>query len=180
MLERYRGKVLPALVRRFGYHSVMQAPRVLKVTLNVGLGRAVSDRKLLDGAMHDLGLIAGQRPVLTRARKSVSNFKVRAGWPVGCKVTLRGRRMYEFLDRLVSITLPRIRDFRGLSENAFDGRGNYNLGIQEHIVFSEIDYDSASTLFGLDICITTSTSGDEEARALLVALNFPLRGARGE
>ena len=180
MLQLYREKSVPELLKLFGYHSIMQVPRVMKTTVNVGLGRAVSDKKLLDGAMRDLALITGQRPVLTRARKSVSNFKVRMGWPVGCKVTLRGPRMYEFLDRLVSVTLPRIRDFRGLSGNAFDGRGNYSLGIREHFVFPEIDYDSSVAPFGMDICVTTSVTAsvtaDDEAKALLTSLNFPLRG----
>lgn len=171
----YREDIVPALVKQFGYSSVMAAPRVTKVVLNMGLGEAVSDRKVVDAAMGDMAAIAGQRPVMTRARKSIAGFKIRDGWPIGCKVTLRRARMYEFLDRLVNVTLPRIRDFRGLSPRSFDGRGNYSLGIREQIVFPEIDYDKVDALRGLDIIITTSARNDEEGRALLDGFKFPFR-----
>lgn len=171
----YRERIVPALMERFGYSSPMAVPRVVKVTINMGVGEAVADRKIIEHAMADMALIAGQRPVITRARKSEAGFKIREGWPIGCKVTLRRARMYEFLDRLVNAALPRIRDFRGLSTRAFDGRGNYSLGIREQIVFPEIDYDKVDTLRGMDIVITTSACNDEEGRALLEGFNFPFR-----
>jgi large subunit ribosomal protein L5 len=153
----------------------MQVPRITKVTINMGVGEAVADRKLIEHALSDMVKIAGQKPVVTKARKSVSNFKVREGWPIGCMVTLRRERMYEFLDRLISIAIPRIRDFRGLSPRSFDGRGNYTLGIKEQIIFPEIDYDKIDKIRGLDITITTTARSDEEAKALLLAFNFPIR-----
>lgn len=171
----YREQIVPALVEKFDYSSVMAAPRVTRITLNMGLGEAVSDRKVIDAAMADMARIAGQQPVATRARKSVAGFKIREGWPIGCKVTLRRARMYEFLDRLVNVALPRIRDFRGLSPKSFDGHGNYSLGIREQIVFPEIDYDKVDTLRGMDVVITTSANSDEEGRALLDGFNFPFR-----
>lgn len=153
----------------------MEVPHIVKITLNMGVGEAVADKKVIDHAVEDLTKIAGQKPVVTKARKSVSNFKVREGWPVGCKVTLRKERMYEFLDRLISIAIPRIRDFRGLSARSFDGRGNYSLGIKEQIIFPEIDYDKIDAIRGMDITITTTAKSDAECRALLTAFNFPLR-----
>jgi len=173
--EFYRKTVVDQLTGQFGYSTPMRVPRITKITLNMGLGEAIADKKVIDNAVSDMTRIAGQKPVVTKARKSVANFKVREGWPIGCKVTLRRERMYEFLDRLISIAIPRIRDFRGLSPKAFDGRGNYSLGVKEQIIFPEIDYDKIDTLRGLDITITTSASTDEEARALLKAFNFPLR-----
>ncbi|MCK5668321.1 MAG: 50S ribosomal protein L5, partial [Gammaproteobacteria bacterium] len=155
--------------------SVMQVPRLTKVTLNMGLGEAVADKKIIQHAVSDMEKIAGQKPVVNLARKSVANFKVREGWPVGCKVTLRRERMYEFMDRLISISIPRIRDFRGFSAKSFDGRGNYSLGVKEQIIFPEIDYDKIDTLRGMDITITTTAKTDDEGRALLTAFNFPLR-----
>jgi len=171
----YREQVVPALMKQFGYSSVMQVPRIEKITLNMGVGEAVSDRKVLDHAMVDLARIAGQKPVVTRARKSIANFKIRAGFPIGCRVTLRGARMYEFLDRLINIAMPRIRDFRGVSSRAFDGRGNYNLGVREQIIFPEIEYDKIDAIRGLNITITTTARSDDEARALLTAFRFPFR-----
>lgn len=172
---RYREEIVPALVKQFGYSSVMATPRVTKITVNMGLGEAVSDRKVVDAAMADMAQITGQRPVMTRARKSIAGFKIREGWPVGCKVTLRRTRMYEFLDRLVNVALPRIRDFRGINPRSFDGRGNYSLGITEQLVFPEIDYDKVDALRGMDIIITTSARNNEEGRALLDGFNFPFR-----
>jgi large subunit ribosomal protein L5 len=171
----YREKVVPELMKKFGYKTVMQVPRITKITLNMGVGEAVGDRKVLDAAVADLTRIAGQKPVVTRARKSIANFKVRAGFPIGCMVTLRGARMYEFLDRLVNIAMPRIRDFRGVSGRAFDGRGNYSLGIREQIIFPEIEYDKIDAIRGMDIAITTTAKSDEEAKALLAAFRFPFR-----
>lgn len=171
----FREQIVPALVERFGYSTPMAAPRVTKITLNMGVGEAVADRKVIDHAMGDMAIIAGQKPVMTRARKSEAGFKIREGWPVGCKVVLRRARMYEFLDRLVNAALPRIRDFRGLNPRAFDGRGNYSLGVREQIVFPEIDYDKVDTLRGMDIIITTSARNDEEGRALLDGFSFPFR-----
>lgn len=171
----YKDQIVPTLVEKFGFTSVMAAPQVTRVTVNMGLGEAVSDRKVVESAMADMAAITGQQPVVTRARKSVAGFKIREGWPIGCKVTLRRARMYEFLDRLVNVALPRIRDFRGLSPKAFDGRGNYSLGIREQIVFPEIDYDKVDTLRGMDIAITTSATNDEQGRALLDGFNFPFR-----
>ncbi len=172
----YQDEVAPKLREQLGYRNVMEVPRLVKITLNMGVGEAVGDKKILDNAQRDMALIAGQKPIVTHARKSIAGFKIRQGWPIGCKVTLRRARMYEFLDRLVNIAIPRIRDFRGLSPRAFDGRGNYSLGVREQIIFPEIDYDQIDTLRGLDITITTTARTDEEGRALLAAFNFPFRG----
>ncbi|MDE0349993.1 MAG: 50S ribosomal protein L5 [Gammaproteobacteria bacterium] len=172
---RYDEEIRPALVERFAYRTPMQAPRLVKVTLNMGVGEAVADRKIMDNAVSDLTLIAGQKAIVTLARKSEAAFKIRAGWPVGCKVTLRRERMYEFVDRLIGIAIPRMRDFRGLNPRSFDGRGNYSLGVSEQIVFPEIDYDKVDAVRGLDIAITTSARTDEEGLALLQAFNFPFR-----
>jgi large subunit ribosomal protein L5 len=173
--EHYKNTVGPALMERFGYKTPMQIPRLEKVTINMGVGEALADKKVLDNAVADLTRISGQRPVITKARKSVAAFKVREGWPIGCKVTVRGDRMYEFLDRLINVAIPRTRDFRGFSPRAFDGRGNYNLGITEQIIFPEIDYDQIDKIRGLDIAITTSARTDEEGRALLEGFSFPFR-----
>ena len=173
--DLYRESIVPSLRERFGYTSVMQVPRVEKVTLNMGVGEAVGDRKILDKAVSDMRLISGQKPVVTLARKSVAAFKIREGWPIGCKTTLRRDRMYEFLDRLINIAIPRTRDFRGFSPRAFDGRGNYSLGIREQIIFPEIDYDKTDAIRGLDVTITTSASTDDEALALLAGFKFPFR-----
>jgi len=175
--ERYEKEVVPQLMKAFGYVNVMQAPRVSKVVLNMGVGGAVQDSKLLDSAMNDLATITGQRPVVTRAKRSISNFKIRAGMRIGCKVTLRGARMWEFLDRLVNVVLPRVRDFGGISPNSFDGRGNFAMGLREQLVFPEIDYDKVDKIRGMDIIITTTAKTDEEARALLRALGMPFREA---
>jgi large subunit ribosomal protein L5 len=174
--EHYKEKVVPELTQKFGYKSPMEVPRIQKITVNIGVGKATQDRKILDNAVGDLTKIAGQKPVVTKAKKSIANFKVRVGYPIGCMVTLRGQRMYEFLDRLVSIAMPRIRDFRGVSNRSFDGRGNYSLGVKEQIIFPEIDYDKIDALRGMDIAIATTAKTDEEARALLRAFNFPFRG----
>lgn len=171
----YKERIVPELVKRFNYKSIMQAPRITKITINMGLGEAVADKKVLDNALNDLALISGQRGVLTRARKSIAGFKIRAGMPIGCKVTLRRERMYEFLDRLINVAIPRIRDFRGLNPKAFDGHGNYTIGIKEQIIFPEIDYDKIDALRGMDITITTTAQTDDEGRALLEAFNFPFR-----
>jgi large subunit ribosomal protein L5 len=171
----YREKVVPDLMKQFGYKTVMQAPRIRKITLNMGVGETVNDKKVLDFALADMMRIAGQKPVVTKSGKSIANFKIRANFPVGCMVTLRGARMYEFLDRLVNIAIPRIRDFRGVSNRAFDGRGNYSLGVKEQIIFPEIEYDKIDVLRGLDIAITTSAKTDDEARALLSAFRFPFK-----
>lgn len=171
----YREKVVPELVQKFGYKTTMQVPRIRKITINMGVGEAVGDKKMLDNAMADMAKIAGQKPVLTKARRSIANFKLRAGFPIGCMVTLRGARMYEFLDRLVNIAIPRIRDFRGVSNRAFDGRGNYSLGIREQIIFPEIEYDKIDTLRGMNIAITTTAKTDDEAKALLAAFRFPFK-----
>jgi large subunit ribosomal protein L5 len=171
----YREKVVPELMQKFSYNSVMQVPRLKKITVNMGVGETTSDRKVLDNALADMQKIAGQKPVITNARKSIANFKVRAGFPIGCMVTLRGARMYEFLDRLVNVAIPRIRDFRGVSNRAFDGRGNYSLGIREQIIFPEIDYDKIDALRGMNIAITTTAKTDDEARALLAAFRFPFK-----
>ncbi len=173
--QQYYDQVRKTLRERFQYRSVMQVPRITKITLNMGVGEAVGDKKVIEHAMDDMAKIAGQRPVVTRARKSIAGFNIRQGWPIGCKVTLRRERMYEFLERLIHIAIPRIRDFRGLSPRAFDGRGNYSMGVHEQIIFPEIDYDKIDALRGLDITITTSAPSDEEARALLGAFNFPFR-----
>jgi len=173
--EMYRQTVVPKMIEQFGYANMMQVPKITKITLNMGVGEAVTNKKVMESATEDLERISGQKPVVTKARKSVANFKIRAGWPVGTKVTLRRERMYEFLDRLISVAIPRIRDFRGLSNRSFDGRGNYSFGLREQIVFPEIDYDKVDALRGLDVVITTTASSDEEAKALLLAFNFPIR-----
>jgi large subunit ribosomal protein L5 len=171
----YREKVVPDLMQKFGYKTIMQVPRIRKITLNMGIGETTGDKKILDNALADMTKIAGQKPVVTKARKSIANFKVRAGFPIGCMVTLRGARMYEFLDRLVNVAIPRIRDFRGVSNRAFDGRGNYSLGVREQIIFPEIEYDKIDALRGMDIAITTTAKTDDEARALLGAFRFPFK-----
>jgi large subunit ribosomal protein L5 len=171
----YKEKIVPELVNRFKYASVMQVPRIEKITLNMGVGEAVADKKFLQNAVEDMQKIAGQKPIITHARKSIAGFKIREGMPVGCKVTLRREKMYEFLDRLISIAIPRIRDFRGLNPKAFDGRGSYSMGIKEQIIFPEIDYDKIDVLRGMDITITTTAKSDEEARALLEVFKFPFR-----
>ncbi|GIX27521.1 50S ribosomal protein L5 [Pelomicrobium sp. G1] len=173
--QYYRETVVPELMKRFGYKSVMQVPRIEKITLNMGVGEAVADKKVIENAVADLERIAGQKPVVTKARKSIAAFKIRAGFPVGCMVTLRRARMYEFLDRLISIAIPRIRDFRGLSPRAFDGRGGYSMGVKEQIIFPEIEYDKIDALRGMNITITTTARTDEEARALLAAFKFPFK-----
>jgi len=173
--EQYKSQIVPQLMSKFEYKSVMQVPKITKVTLNIGLGEAIGDKKVVERAIGDMQAIAGQKPVVCLARKSVAGFKVREGWPIGCKVTLRRERMYEFLDRLISIAIPRIRDFRGFSGKAFDGRGNYSLGVKEQIIFPEIDYDKIDALRGMDITITTSARTDEEGRALLDGFSFPLK-----
>jgi len=171
----YKETILPALVQQFGYKSVMQAPRLTKITLNMGVGGAVADKKILQSALSDMEKISGQKPVITLARKSIAGFKIRDDMPIGCKVTLRSDRMYEFLDRLISISIPRIRDFRGLSPKSFDGRGNYSMGVKEQIIFPEIDYDKIDTLRGMDITITTTAKTNEEGLALLKLFNFPFK-----
>ncbi|MCU7554472.1 50S ribosomal protein L5 [Alteromonas sp. ASW11-19] len=171
----YTETVVAELAKQFNYKSVMQVPRIEKITLNMGLGEAVADKKVLENAQADMAAIAGQKPIVTVARKSVAGFKIREGYPIGCKVTLRGERMWEFLERLVSIAIPRIRDFRGLSAKSFDGRGNYSMGVREQIIFPEVDFDKVDKVRGMDITITTSANTDEEARALLTAFNFPFR-----
>lgn len=173
--EYYRDTVVNQLREQLDYHSIMAVPRIEKLTLNMGVGEAVGDKKILEHAMNDMAKISGQRPMLTRARKSVAGFKIREDWPIGCKVTLRRGRMYEFLDRLINVAIPRIRDFRGLSPKSFDGRGNYNMGIREQIIFPEIDYDQIDAIRGMNITITTTAETDEEGRALLKAFNFPFR-----
>ena len=176
MKEYYQKEVVPALAQQLGFSNTMRVPRITKVVLNMGLGEAVADKKILENAANDLELISGQKVIVTKARKSIAGFKIREGWPIGCKVTLRGERMYEFLERLVDIAIPRIRDFRGLSPRSFDGRGNFAMGVNEQIIFPEIDYDKIDTLRGLDITITTTAQNDDEGRALLTALRFPFRG----
>jgi large subunit ribosomal protein L5 len=173
--EQYSTTIVPELTEKFGYKSVMQVPRITKITVNMGVGETVQDKKLLDNAVGDLTKIAGQKPVVTKAKKSIATFKVRKDYPVGCMVTLRGTRMYEFLDRLVTIAMPRIRDFRGVSARSFDGRGNYNIGFKEQIIFPEIEYDKIDKLRGMNISITTTAKTDDEARALLAAFKFPFR-----
>jgi len=175
LLQHYREQVVPQLMEQFQYKNVMEVPKITKVTLNMGVGEAVGDKKIMDHAVSDMTLIAGQKPVVTNARKSVAAFKIREGWPIGCKVTLRSERMYEFLDRLVNIAIPRIRDFRGLSPKSFDGRGNYSMGVREQIIFPEIDYDKIDALRGMDIVITTTARSDDEGRALLAGFNFPFK-----
>lgn len=173
--QQYLEKVVPDMMQKFGYKTAMQVPRIRKITLNMGVGETVQDKKILDHAVGDLTKIAGQKPVITKAKKSIATFKVRKDYPVGCMVTLRGARMYEFLDRLVSIAIPRIRDFRGISARAFDGRGNYSMGVKEQIIFPEIEYDKIDALRGLNISITTTAKSDDEARALLAAFQFPFK-----
>ncbi|MGD8177359.1 50S ribosomal protein L5 [Marinimicrobium sp. ARAG 43.8] len=174
--ELYSKELAPKLKDELGLANVMEVPRITKITINMGVGEAVGDKKVLENAIGDLEKIAGQKVVTTKARKSIAGFKIRDGWPIGCKVTLRKDRMYEFLDRLVSIAIPRIRDFRGISPKQFDGRGNFSMGVNEQIIFPEIDYDKVDKLRGLDICITTTARNDEEGRALLKAFNFPFKG----
>lgn len=174
--EVYRKEIVPKLREEFGYKNVMEVPKITKITLNMGVGEAAQDRKAIDGAVTDMTAIGGQKPVVTNARNSVAGFKIREGWPIGCKVTLRKERMFEFLERLVDVAVPRIRDFRGLNAKSFDGRGNYSMGLREQIVFPEIEYDKIDKLRGLDITITTTAKTDDEARALLRAFNFPLKG----
>ncbi|MDR3770396.1 MAG: 50S ribosomal protein L5 [Sutterella parvirubra] len=171
----YHDTIVPELMKKFGYKTVMQVPRITKITLNMGVGEAVNDKKLVDNALADMTKIAGQKPVITRTRKAIANFKIRENMPIGCMVTLRGERMYDFLDRLVTIAFPRVRDFRGVSGRAFDGRGNYNIGLKEQIIFPEIEYDKIDALRGMNISITTTAKTDEEAKALLAGFNFPFR-----
>ncbi|MCL1148472.1 50S ribosomal protein L5 [Shewanella sp. 10N.261.52.F9] len=173
--DKYKETVSPELAKKFGFTSVMQVPRIEKITLNMGVGEAVADKKVMEHALRDMTAIAGQKPVVTVARKSVAGFKIREGYPIGCKVTLRGERMWEFLERLVDIAIPRIRDFRGLSAKSFDGRGNYAMGVREQIIFPEIQYDKIDKIRGMDIVITTSATNDEEGRALLEGFNFPFK-----
>ncbi|WP_028874986.1 50S ribosomal protein L5 [Tepidiphilus margaritifer] len=175
LLQQYKEKIVPELISKFGYKSIMEVPRITKITLNMGVGEAVADKKVLENAVKDLAAISGQKPVVTKARKSIAGFKIREGYPIGCKVTLRGPRAYEFLDRLISIALPRVRDFRGVGGKGFDGRGNYNLGVREQIIFPEIEYDKVDALRGMNITITTTAKTDEEAKALLAAFKFPFR-----
>ncbi len=173
--ERYQKEIVPALLKEFSFKTVMQVPRVTKVVVNMGLGEAVQNIKVIDNAVEELSLITGQRPVVTRAKKSEAGFKLREGMPVGCRVTLRGERMYEFLDRLLNIALPRVRDFRGVSTKSFDGRGNYNLGLKEQLIFPEINYDKVDAVRGMDIAVCTTAKNDEEARSLLEKMGFPFR-----
>lgn len=175
LAEVYKSEVIPGLVKEFNYKSVMEVPRITKIVLNMGVGEAVADKKVLDHAVGDMTLIAGQKPIITRAKKSIAGFKIRDGYPIGCKVTLRGPRMYEFLDRLISVAIPRIRDFRGISAKSFDGRGNFNMGVREQIIFPEVEYDKIDVLRGLNVTITTTAKTDEEARSLLSAFRFPFR-----
>ena len=174
--DKYKSEIAPRLQQELGLDNVMEVPRITKITLNMGVGEALGDKKVLENAVADMEKIAGQKPVVTKARKSIAGFKVREGWPIGCKVTLRSERMYEFLDRLISIAIPRIRDFRGISPKSFDGRGNFAMGVTEQIIFPEIDYDKVDALRGMDITITTTARTDDEGRALLRAFNFPLKG----
>ena len=173
--DQYRDEIAKKLFEQFGYKNVMEVPRITKITINMGVGEALGDRKVMEHAVNDMEKIAGQKAVVCKARKSVAGFKVREGWPIGCKVTLRRERMYEFLDRLVNIAIPRIRDFRGLNGKSFDGRGNYSMGVREQIIFPEIDYDKIDKIRGLDITVTTTAKSDEEAKALLSEFNFPFR-----
>ena len=174
--DRYRSEIAPKLKEELGLTNVMEVPRVTKITLNMGVGEAVGDKKVLENAVADMQKIAGQKPVVTKSRKSIAGFKIRDGWPIGCKVTLRDERMYEFLERLIDIAIPRIRDFRGISGKQFDGRGNFAMGVTEQIIFPEIDYDQVDKLRGMDTVITTSATNDEQGRALLSAFNFPFKG----
>ena len=171
----YHETIVPELIKKFGYKTVMQVPRITKITLNMGVGEAVNDKKLVDNAVGDLTKIAGQKPAITRTRKAIANFKIRENMPIGCMVTLRGERMYDFLDRLVTIAFPRVRDFRGVSGRAFDGRGNYNIGLREQIIFPEIEYDKIDAVRGLNVSITARAKSDEEAKALLAGFRFPFR-----
>ena len=171
----YKETVVPQLMEQFGYENIMQVPRISKITLNMGVGEAVGNKKILENAVADMTKIAGQKPITTNARVSVASFKIRDGWPIGCKVTLRRAKMFEFLDRLINLSLPRVRDFRGVSGRSFDGRGNYNMGIKEQIIFPEIDFDAVDAMRGMDIAITTTAKTNEEAKALLQAFNFPFR-----
>ena len=173
--DYYKETIVPELIKQFGYASIMEVPRVEEITINMGVGEAVADKKVIENAVEDLQKISGQKPVITAARKSIAGFKIRQGYPVGCKVTLRGPKMYEFLDRLITIALPRVRDFRGISGKSFDGRGNYSLGLKEQIIFPEIEYDKIDALRGMNICVTTTSKTDKEARALLAAFKFPFR-----
>lgn len=173
--ELYKSDVIGSLQQQFGYDNVMQVPKITKVTLNMGVGEALGDKKMIENALSDMQLIAGQKPIVTKARKSIAGFKVREGYPIGCKVTLRNERMWEFLDRLIDIAVPRVRDFRGLTPKSFDGRGNYSMGVKEQIIFPEIDYDKVDKIRGLDITITTTANTNDEGRALLKALNFPFK-----
>lgn len=175
LADQYHKEIVPELIKQFGYKSVMEVPRIEKIVLNMGVGEAVNDKKILENAVGDLTLISGQKPVITKARKSIAGFKIRTGYPIGCKVTLRHVRMYEFLDRLISVAIPRVRDFRGISGRAFDGRGNFNMGVREQIIFPEIEYDKIDILRGLNVTIATSAKTDDEARALLAAFRFPFR-----
>jgi large subunit ribosomal protein L5 len=172
----YKDTVVPSLMKQFGYKTTMQVPRITKITLNMGVGEAVTDKKIMDHAVGDMTKIAGQKPVVTKSKKSIAGFKIRDGYPIGCMVTLRSRRMYEFLDRLITVSLPRVRDFRGISGRAFDGRGNYNMGVKEQIIFPEIEYDKIDAIRGMNISITTNAKTDAEAKALLAAFKFPFRG----
>ena len=173
--QQYKDQIVPDLMGKFGFKSVMQVPRILKVTLNMGVSEAVADKKVMDHAVGDMTKIAGQKPVVTKSKKAIAGFKIREGYPIGCMVTLRGERMYEFIDRFVTIALPRVRDFRGISGRSFDGRGNYNIGVKEQIIFPEIEYDKIDAIRGMNISITTTAKNDEEARALLAAFRFPFK-----
>jgi len=173
--QEYKEKIAPELIKKFGFKSVMQVPRITKVTLNMGVAEAVADKKVMEHAVGDMTKIAGQKPVVTKSKKAIAGFKIREGYPIGCMVTLRGARMYEFIDRFVTIALPRVRDFRGISGRSFDGRGNYNIGVKEQIIFPEIEYDKIDTIRGMNISITTTAKTDEEARALLAAFKFPFK-----
>lgn len=173
--KRYLEEIAPQLIKKMGYKSIMEVPRIEKVTLNIGVGEAVGNKKVMEHAMSDLAKIAGQKPIITKAKKSVAGFKIRDGYPIGCKVTLRRKRMYEFLERLIVVSLPRIRDFRGLNPKAFDGKGNFNMGLREQIIFPEIEYDKIDALRGLNVTVTTTAKTDEEARELLTLMNFPFK-----
>ena len=173
--DTYKTEIMPALTKQFGYTSAMQIPRITKITLNMGVGEATADKKVLDNAVGDMTKIAGQKPVVTKARKAIAGFKIREGYPIGCMVTLRENRMYEFLDRLISVALPRVRDFRGVSGRSFDGRGNFNMGVKEQIIFPEIEYDKVDAMRGMNITITTTAKTDAEAKALLAAFRFPFK-----
>ncbi|MBP3194504.1 MAG: 50S ribosomal protein L5 [Cardiobacteriaceae bacterium] len=174
--EIYKKEIVPALQQKLGLGNIMQVPRLQKITLNMGVGEAVADKKIMDNAVRDLSLITGQKPIITKSKKSIAGFKIRDGWPIGCKVTLRRDKMYEFLDRLINISIPRTRDFRGLSAKSFDGRGNYSFGVKEQIIFPEIDFEKTDAIRGMDITFTTTAANDEQAKALLDAFGFPFRG----